>query len=336
MYQYWDHLGNVRVSFGRNNVGVLEITDANDYYPFGMNHLKTGNAFFGVGSYKNHKYNGKELQETGMYDYGARMYMADLGRWGVIDAYSEKYTNNSGYNYAINNPISFIDPDGNKIMIYYGSKNQYSEEYTYKKDRDYSALPEFLINTYKSLDALYTASDIEIDGKKVNVVESLISNSKELAIFDDHKENSFTKFKSGRDINGKYNDKFIGSINFKSNLGALFDDVKDLNYDDIQKKYERNDLRGLKVSPPISLLGHELGHGYNFADNPFAQQNRQADLSTQKGSPYFMNAEEKKTTDISKKIDMNLKNNGIKLDFRNNHRAFPVITKSVLSNEIKK
>ncbi|MDQ8142904.1 hypothetical protein [Chryseobacterium sp. CFS15] len=38
---------------------VPEITDANDYYPFGMNHLKTGNAFFG-GSYKDYKYNGKE------------------------------------------------------------------------------------------------------------------------------------------------------------------------------------------------------------------------------------------------------------------------------------
>ncbi|WP_317047550.1 hypothetical protein [Chryseobacterium oncorhynchi] len=43
-----------------------------------MNHLKTGIRF--KGSYKNYKYNGKELQETGMYDYGARMYMADLGR----------------------------------------------------------------------------------------------------------------------------------------------------------------------------------------------------------------------------------------------------------------
>lgn len=45
IYQYKDHLGNARVSFGRNSVGALEITDTNDYYPFGMNHLKTGNSF---------------------------------------------------------------------------------------------------------------------------------------------------------------------------------------------------------------------------------------------------------------------------------------------------
>ncbi|MGS0747496.1 hypothetical protein [Halpernia sp. GG3] len=33
----------------------------------------------------NYKYNGKELQETGMYDYGARMYMPDIGVWGVVE-----------------------------------------------------------------------------------------------------------------------------------------------------------------------------------------------------------------------------------------------------------
>ena len=112
IYQYKDHLGNARVSFGRNSSGNMEITDNNDYYPFGMNHLKTGNAFFGAGSYKNYKYNGKELQETGMYDYGARFYMPDIGRWGVVDPLAEKMTRHSPYNYAFNNPIRFIDPDG--------------------------------------------------------------------------------------------------------------------------------------------------------------------------------------------------------------------------------
>lgn len=75
-----------------------------------MNHLKSGTSFFGTSSYKNYKYNGKEFQETGMYDYGARMYMPDLGRWGVHDPLSDATF--QPYSYANNNPITFNDPTG--------------------------------------------------------------------------------------------------------------------------------------------------------------------------------------------------------------------------------
>jgi len=121
IYQYRDHLGNTRLSYGRNENGQLIAENGNDYYPFGLNFInpisKGGAAqvYNPSATYKNYKYNGKELQETGMYDYGARFYMPDIGRWGVVDPLAEKYTRWSPYNYAVNNPIINIDPDGRSV-----------------------------------------------------------------------------------------------------------------------------------------------------------------------------------------------------------------------------
>ncbi|MCT4284381.1 hypothetical protein HZP24_14105, partial [Elizabethkingia anophelis] len=111
IYNYTDHLGNVRLSYTKGASGGAEIIEENNYYPFGLKHQGYNSSSLANNAYQ-YKYNGKELQETGMYDYGARMYMPDLGRWGVIDPLTEKMTRYSPYNYAFNNPIRFIDPDG--------------------------------------------------------------------------------------------------------------------------------------------------------------------------------------------------------------------------------
>ncbi|QQV02988.1 MULTISPECIES: RHS repeat domain-containing protein [Chryseobacterium] len=108
IYHYNDHLGNVRVSFAREG-NTAVIVQQNDYYAFGLKH---SGGLSGNGSYK-YEYNGKELQEElGMYDYGARFYMPDLGRWGVIDPLAEVTPHLSPYHYANNNPIMFNDPTG--------------------------------------------------------------------------------------------------------------------------------------------------------------------------------------------------------------------------------
>lgn len=109
VYNYTDHLGNTRLSYVKNGAGI-EIIEESNYYPFGLKH-EGYNVFTGNLAYK-YKYNGKELQETGMYDYGARFYMSDIGRWGVIDPLAEVSRRWSPYNYVLNNPISHIDPDG--------------------------------------------------------------------------------------------------------------------------------------------------------------------------------------------------------------------------------
>jgi RHS repeat-associated protein len=114
VYNYTDHLGNVRLSYSAppSGVGGL-IIEENNYYPFGMKHAGYND---GTASNPNkYKYNGKELQdELGLnfYDYDNRVYDPATGRFLEMDPLGELGRRWSSYNYCFDNPMYFRDPDG--------------------------------------------------------------------------------------------------------------------------------------------------------------------------------------------------------------------------------
>ncbi|WP_299156479.1 DUF6443 domain-containing protein [uncultured Tenacibaculum sp.] len=126
VYQYKDHLGNVRLSYTDNdNNGVIqtdgansEIVEESNYYPFGLKHKGyNGVKNIGIGNARAQKFGfgGKELnEELGLqwHDFDARNYEASLGRWMNIDPLTEDYYEWSPYNFVYNSPLKFVDPTG--------------------------------------------------------------------------------------------------------------------------------------------------------------------------------------------------------------------------------
>lgn len=108
------------------------VIQQDDYYPFGLSF----NSYMKENEVPNlYQYNGKERQDQlnlGWLDYGARMYMPEIGRWTVIDPLADKNFFDSPYTYVSNNPTVFVDPNGEdkvKALAIFNSTNQFIVDY---------------------------------------------------------------------------------------------------------------------------------------------------------------------------------------------------------------
>ena len=108
-YMLKDHLGSTRVLLEASGK-TLSAVQTIEYYPFGL--------AFSYGNLMKNKYlfSGKELQDASlggeilnMYDFGSRFYDPIVARWFCQDPVTGFA---SPYGYCGNNPIIFIDPNG--------------------------------------------------------------------------------------------------------------------------------------------------------------------------------------------------------------------------------
>jgi RHS repeat-associated protein len=118
VFQYKDHLGNVRVSYVKNPVTqVLEIIEENNYYPFGLKHegYNPPNLMLGNHEAQKYKFLGQERQdELGLnWDtFRYRNYDYAIGRFMGVDPITEKFYSISTYQFAHNNPVWKIELEG--------------------------------------------------------------------------------------------------------------------------------------------------------------------------------------------------------------------------------
>ncbi|WP_159099161.1 RHS repeat domain-containing protein [Aquimarina spinulae] len=115
VYQFKDHLGNIRLSYkDANKDGSItqdEIVEEKNYYPFGLQHK--GYNFAVNGSKHNYGYNGIELEEglgLDLYEMPLRQYDPAIARWTSIDPIT--HHSMSTYTAFDNNPVFWADPSG--------------------------------------------------------------------------------------------------------------------------------------------------------------------------------------------------------------------------------
>ena len=271
-YHLKDHLGSNRVT----KVGVGEggsVLQRMNYYPFGgMMASSTG------GAVQPYRYTGKELvrfQGLDWLDYGARWYDPTTLRWNGVDKLAEKYTPVSSYAFCLNNPLSFIDPDGNNPI--FSTSGQFlgcTEEgytgmiYVYtNSDDEYKHFEEHDISYYTNEDSDFSTYFMTYDQVENAFSEyGMPEDSRNKFIFN--VTNHIAKHFEGTNINGEsFNLSSVqgGRIEYEADAGAYFSTYTYSNGDKPQivaRGRTNNEFEGTVENLASCLLVHEwYGHG---------------------------------------------------------------------------
>jgi len=187
------------------------------------------------------------------YDYGARFYDPQIGRFHTVDPATEKYYSLSPFTFCGNNPVNIVDPNGADWVIK-------SEE------KDGKTIYTITINA-----KVYNNSgqDLDMDKLKSNITNQVQS------IF------SSNNVDGNIEVNTTMNLDVVTSLDDVKDTDHLISIESNSNYDNYAKengaKYPQKtngyaDIGGLKIVIPLRTtegiiqgtntrtISHELGH----------------------------------------------------------------------------
>ncbi|MES2662736.1 MAG: RHS repeat-associated core domain-containing protein [Pseudomonadota bacterium] len=178
-YAYKDHLGNTRLSFAKENGGLV-VKDIADFDPWGIQ-LQTGSY---AGPDNRWRLQGKEKESTfglNRISFGARTYNPTIGRFDSVDPLAKNHLNESVYSYAGNNPVLNIDPDGQDWY-------EYNENAIWRSGNDKEYKSESG-DIYKNVGANYTmtfgnTSYSYEQNSMTNISEKVLDNDQFQTQFD--------------------------------------------------------------------------------------------------------------------------------------------------------
>lgn len=131
-FYHADHLGSKRA------VSLDAATEAElTYDPFGNLIASDGSADDNA-----YRFTGKPMDSTGLYYYGARFYDPTIGRFISLDPAMDGL---NWYAYAHNNPLKYVDPDGQVVIVIHGTfsdSDAWSDELIKAISEAFERMPE--------------------------------------------------------------------------------------------------------------------------------------------------------------------------------------------------
>ena len=244
-----------------------------NYYPFGLKHKGYNDIITSTNTALDFKYNGKEFEKDlgyNVYDYQARHYDPAIGRWLQSDPLAEEMRRHSTYNYAFNNPLRFIDPDGmkpedwrdkNGNLIYDPKANDGKGAYTEHATSNDKRFGNALVKTEtgkEQFDKLVNSKQsitIEYDSK------SPVSYEKDGSLYGGVTTNKINEVSEYDMQTGKTTvvGVEIESSSIVMNLNNISEGIKLLENPDVSSPYKGLTFYELFVA----LAGHEIEHTTN-------------------------------------------------------------------------